>query len=590
MVRIRNTILTLITGIMFLSVFTVFLPVETCDAAGDTLHVGSGQTYSTIQAAINDANESDTVYVHSGTYNENIVINKTITLTGEGSGSTSMQGGGDYSITVTASNVVISGFTIKSDGGSFACVYLNSVTNCEISNNIIKNGGNCVHLVGSNSNIIKDNTIEDNNVGVYLSNSDSNTIHDNNIQSNNANGIFLTSSSSGNTIYLNVFSDNTNANAADYGSNSWSYNSQGNYWDDYNDYDSNDDGIGDSPYVIDGNSQDDYPLGVFLNQDPVASIVSITPNPAVQGQTVSFNGDWADDGSIIDWEWKSSMDGVFGHSKNYQTSSLSVGSHDISFRIQDNMGTWSAYAYADSTLVIEAQSSSNQKPTATIVTISPTAATYGESVYFHGLGQDTDGTVEAFRWRSSKDGVLSSESTFSKSDLSVGTHTIYFKVQDNDGDWSSEKSASIEIVEDPTSENQPPIADADGPYSGITNQTITFDASGSYDSDPGDSISSYFWNFGDGCSGNGESHGHTYTSEGNYTVTLTVTDSQGSQTSETTYADITVATGGGNTSSGDEENGKSDEDEEGLPWFIISIAVMVGMVLLIVILFKAWYL
>jgi len=211
-------------GIMFLSVFTVFLPVETCDAAGDTLHVGSGQIYSTIQAAINDANESDTVYVHSDTYNENIVINKTITITGEGSGSTSIQGGGDHSITVTASNVMISGFTIKSDGGSFACVYLNSVTNCEISNNIIKNGGNCIHLVGSNSNIIKDNIIEDNNVGVYLSNSDSNTIRNNYIQNNNAYGVSLSSSSNNNDIYLNRLLDNLLSNARDLSSNSKSSN------------------------------------------------------------------------------------------------------------------------------------------------------------------------------------------------------------------------------------------------------------------------------------------------------------------------------------------------------------------------------
>jgi len=567
-------------GIMFLSVFTVFLPVEICNASGDTLHVGSGQTYPSIQAAINDANESDTIYVHSGTYNENVVINKTITLTGEGSGSTSIQGGGDHSITVTASNVMISGFTIKSDGGSFACVFLSSVTNCEISNNIIKNGGNGVYLVGSNGNTIGDNTVEDNNIGMYLSNSDSNTIHNNNIQSNNANGIYLTSFSSGNTIYLNVFSDNTNANAGDYGSNSWSYNSQGNYWDDYNDYDSNADGIGDSPYVIDGNSQDDYPLGVFLNQEPVASIISITPNPATEGQTVCFNGYGTDDGSIINWEWRSNLDGIFASQEDPSYSGLSVGTHTISFRVQDDASTWSAYAYADSTLVIEAQSTQNQKPTATIVTISPTTATYGESVYFHGLGQDTDGTVEAFNWRSSKDGFISSESTFSKSDLSGGTHTIYFKAQDNDGEWSSEQTASIEIIEDSSPGNQPPVADSGGPYTGITNQTITFDASGSYDSDIDDSIYSYEWTFGDGCNGNGVSHSHTYSSEGRYNVTLTVTDSHGSQTSETTYANITVAAGGGNggnTGNDDEENNENDEDNNipGFEFFFVILALII---------------
>ena len=572
-------------GIMFLSVFTVFLPVETCDAAGDTLHVGSGQIYSTIQAAINDANESDTVYVHSDTYNENIVINKTITITGEGSGSTSIQGGGDHSITVTASNVMISGFTIKSDGGSFACVYLNSVTNCEISNNIIKNGGNCIHLVGSNSNIIKDNIIEDNNVGVYLSNSDSNTIRNNYIQNNNAYGVSLSSSSNNNDIYLNRLLDNLLSNARDLSSNSWDYNNQGNYWDDYNDYDSNDDSIGDNPYVIDADSQDNYPKGIFLNQEPVASIISITPNPATEGQTVSFNGHGTDDGSIINWEWRSNLDGKFASQEDPSYSGLSVGTHTISFRVQDDASTWSAYAYADSTLVIEAQSSHNQKPTATIVNPDPATKTtykYGETVEFRGYGQDSDGIVNGWSWRSVPTGISSDSKVFTKNNIPLGGYTVYFKVKDDDGEWSSEKSATIEIIEEPSPDNTPPVADSGGPYSGITNQTITFDASSSYDSDIGDSISSYEWTFGDGCNGNGVSHSHTYSSEGRYNVTLTVTDSHGSQTSETTYADITVATGGGNggnTGNDDEENNENDENK-GIPGFEFFFVIL-GLIIMI---------
>ncbi len=35
---------------------------------------------------------------------------------------------------------------------------------------------------------------------------------------------------------------------------------------------------------------------------------------------------------------------------------------------------------------------------------------------------------------------LSNQQTFSKSDLSIGTHTIYFKVMDNEGAWSTEKT------------------------------------------------------------------------------------------------------------------------------------------------------
>ncbi len=66
------------------------------------------------------------------------------------------------------------------------------------------------------------------------------------------NGIFIDSSSTSNNIYLNDFSNNADGNAKDYGSNNWDYSSQGNYWDDYNDYDNDSNGKGDNPYTIEG--------------------------------------------------------------------------------------------------------------------------------------------------------------------------------------------------------------------------------------------------------------------------------------------------------------------------------------------------
>ena len=61
------------------------------------------------------------------------------------------------------------------------------------------------------------------------------------------------------------------------------------------------------------------------------------------------------------------------------------------------------------------------------------------------------------------------------------------------------------------------------------NQTVTFNASSSYD--PDGSIVSYYWNFGDNTNASGMIVNHTYTSPGNYTVTLTVRDSNGATNS-----------------------------------------------------------
>lgn len=74
--------------------------------------------------------------------------------------------------------------------------------------------------------------------------------------------------------------------------------------------------------------------------------------------------------------------------------------------------------------------------------------------------------------------------------------------------------------------NQPPNANfSANPTSGEAPLEVSFDASGSSDSDG--SIISYSWDFGDGSSGSGETVTNTYDSEGNYTVELEVTDNDG---------------------------------------------------------------
>lgn len=70
--------------------------------------------------------------------------------------------------------------------------------------------------------------------------------------------------------------------------------------------------------------------------------------------------------------------------------------------------------------------------------------------------------------------------------------------------------------------NNPPVADAGGPYTAAVNVVVTFYGSSSYDPD-GDSIT-YQWNFGDGSTGTGVAPTHIYTSAGIYTVSLLVND------------------------------------------------------------------
>jgi len=93
-------------------------------------------------------------------------------------------------------------------------------------------------------------------------------------------------------------------------------------------------------------------------------------------------------------------------------------------------------------------------------------------------------------------------------------------------------------VPPPAPENRAPTADgtAGEPYVVLFGQEIRFNGSKSYDSDG--TIVSYQWTFGDGTNANGAIVTHNYTSPGNYSVKLMVTDNRGATDNYTTHAHI----------------------------------------------------
>ncbi len=86
------------------------------------------------------------------------------------------------------------------------------------------------------------------------------------------------------------------------------------------------------------------------------------------------------------------------------------------------------------------------------------------------------------------------------------------------------------------SANLPPQADINGPYSGTVNSNIQFSSQGSSDADG--SIENYLWSFGDGQSSTEANPSHSYSTPGEYSVTLTVTDNAGATDVKTTQVNI----------------------------------------------------
>jgi parallel beta-helix repeat protein len=99
-------------------------------------------SYPTIQEAIDAANDGDTIYVKSGRYRENIVVNKAASLIGENKETTIIDGCGvDDAVEVKADNVSITGFTIENNRGQpfRNGIELAQVENCNVSGNKISN-------------------------------------------------------------------------------------------------------------------------------------------------------------------------------------------------------------------------------------------------------------------------------------------------------------------------------------------------------------------------------------------------------------------------------------------------------------------
>ena len=146
-------------------------------------------------------------------------------------------------------------------------IFLDSSRNNIMSyNNITANTESGIFLWDSDKNTIHGNYITSNNYGLrfagpIIGKPDRNLIHENSIENNREVGVRIENSSD-NIFYHNNFLNNTIQVHSVNSTNTWDngYPSGGNFWSDYNGAYTNNDGIGDTPYVIDEENQDRHLL------------------------------------------------------------------------------------------------------------------------------------------------------------------------------------------------------------------------------------------------------------------------------------------------------------------------------------------
>jgi len=232
-----------------------------------------------IQKAINNADEGDTIIVENGIYHEwHISVNKTLTIIGRTMENTIIDGNGtaDVIFHVTASNVVIENFALQNtkEESQGTAIRIYRTKKVKVNRVVARNNFCGIEICSSNFTNITHCQISNNIWGVYLHDKSLNNTFTGNTVTNNKIGINLPDyNSQYNLFYYNNFVNNTNQISTLGGENYFDngYPCGGNYWSDHASVqdlkhglyqnETGSDGILDERYA---NAPDNYPFAYPL--------------------------------------------------------------------------------------------------------------------------------------------------------------------------------------------------------------------------------------------------------------------------------------------------------------------------------------
>jgi len=162
----------LVFGLSFVLIAAMFLitvPMNATSAIHTVGPAGSGADYNSIQDAIDAADEGDTIRIWAGTYTENVVVDKQLSLIGNGTANTIIDGGGGgdvLTIQADADYTVVNNLTVQNSGtansgirmAGFSSITYDYLQYCDIYNVAINNNGYGIYMTYADYNEIGTST------------------------------------------------------------------------------------------------------------------------------------------------------------------------------------------------------------------------------------------------------------------------------------------------------------------------------------------------------------------------------------------------------------------------------------------------
>jgi len=272
-----------------------------------------------------------------------------------------------------------------------------------------------------------------------------------------------------------------------------------------------------------------------VNEIPIADPGG--PYTALVGQEITFDGSGSSDsdGEIAQYAWDFGDEST-GAEVSPVHSYAEAGEYTAGLTVEDDDGAVSAEVTTTVTVTEEEEEGDSEEPEETVTAEAgdDKTAEVSQEVSFDASASTvspiTGDTVITYSWDWDGDGTYdesSEEAVTTHTFDEAGTYEVTLEVTAFD-DVSDTDSLTVTVSDI----NEAPTADPGGLYTALVDQEITFDGSGSSDSDG--EIAQYAWDFGDESTGAEVSPVHSYAEAGEYTATLTVEDDDGAVSAEVT--------------------------------------------------------